>query len=173
MQRIGGGAAAAPGGGGRDRSGEGKAGDAGDGDTDDGISDEHGGPADANTDGDGGGDGEDALMELHATAAHILEEEEDLLTQHMHAVQENAAQLREESDLLSRLQGHAGFGGDGDGDGDTDIDVGTYAGRLEAILRERVRTARSLLSRLQRFRQHLAREERLSMTLGAEDMRLA
>lgn len=113
-------------------------------------------------------------MELHATAAHILEEEEDLLTQHMHAVQENAAQLREESDLLSRLQGHAGFGGDGgDGDGDTDIDVGTYAGRLEAILRERVRTARGLLSRLQRFRQHLAREERLSMTLGAEDMRLA
>jgi hypothetical protein len=123
---------------------------------------------------DCGGEGEDAdgpidespLLQLHETAGLLLEEEEDLLNAHMHAIQECARQIQEEGNLLGRMQrtGEEGV---------AEVDVDEYAARLEVVLEAKVKTAVALLRRLKRFRAALAKEEALSRTVRAEDMLLA
>jgi len=132
-------------------------------------------PAAAEVDGDDRGGGEEdedgpidesPLLQLHETAGLLLEEEEDLLNAHMHAIQECARQIQEEGQLLGRMQrtGEEGV---------AEVDVDEYAARLEVVLEAKVKTAVALLRRLKRFRAALAKEEALSRTVRAEDMLLA
>jgi hypothetical protein len=63
------------------------------------------------------------LLALHEAVGMIVEEEEELLTEHMQALQEHAELLTEEGKLLSAVQGSAVV----------DYDVDAYASRLATV----------------------------------------
>ncbi|OQS06292.1 kinesin [Thraustotheca clavata] len=94
------------------------------------------------------GEDDHSLEELHEVVQTLYEEQENLLSSHMTAIQENAELLTEEGMLLSQVQGEMVV--------DYDIDV--YASRLDAILAKKEATIKRLRAQLAQFRQRCAEE---------------
>jgi kinesin family member 2/24 len=93
----------------------------------------------------------------------MVEEEDDILREHMESIQVNANLLTQEGALLARVQGK----------GVVDYDIDAYASRLAEILQRKLDVTSSLLERLRVFRGHLAEEEELSrMRAEAEERQL-
>jgi hypothetical protein len=100
-------------------------------------------------------------MRFHEVMDRIVEEEEELLSSHMSAIQENAHILTEEGQLLSRVQGRDVV----------DYDIDGYAERLDAILRRKLQTTQALLDRLTTFRRHLQFEDEMARAQDAAAVR--
>ncbi|CAK4750982.1 unnamed protein product [Aphanomyces euteiches] len=101
-----------------------------------------------------GGDGEEnhSLEDLHGVVQTLYEEQENLLSSHMDAIQENADLLTEEGVLLSEVQG----------DSVVDYDIDQYASRLDEILAQKEKTIKRLRKQLAQFRQRCVEEENAS-----------
>ncbi|EQC32622.1 kinesin family member 2/24 [Saprolegnia diclina VS20] len=99
---------------------------------------------------DGAIDDEDhSLEDLHEVVQTLYEEQENLLSSHMTAIQENAELLTEEGMLLSDVQGEAVV----------DYDIDQYAQRLDEILAKKEATIRKLRLQLSQFRTRCKEEE--------------
>ncbi|KDO32646.1 hypothetical protein SPRG_02347 [Saprolegnia parasitica CBS 223.65] len=99
---------------------------------------------------DGAVDDEDhSLEDLHEVVQTLYEEQENLLSSHMTAIQENAELLTEEGMLLSDVQGEAVV----------DYDIDQYAQRLDEILAKKEATIRKLRLQLSQFRKRCQEEE--------------
>lgn len=103
-------------------------------------------------DGDFVGVDSERFLELNEAVTEVVQLEEDLLESHMSAIQENAEALTEEGQLLSKVQG----------DTVVDYDIDTYAERLEKILARKLKTTKSLVNKVRRFRKALENEEMVS-----------
>ncbi|KAH9129921.1 hypothetical protein LEN26_000206 [Aphanomyces euteiches] len=99
-------------------------------------------------------DGEEnhSLEDLHGVVQTLYEEQENLLSSHMDAIQENADLLTEEGVLLSEVQG----------DSVVDYDIDQYASRLDEILAQKEKTIKRLRKQLAQFRQRCVEEENAS-----------
>lgn len=91
------------------------------------------------------------LLALHEAVSMIVDEEEDLLNEHMAAIQENAELLTQEGQLLSQVQGRDVI----------DYDIDDYATKLHRLLSRKLEITTRLLDNLNVFRQHLALEEQV------------
>ncbi|KAF0701107.1 Aste57867_8404 [Aphanomyces stellatus] len=90
------------------------------------------------------------LEELHGVIQTLYEEQENLLSSHMSAIQkENAELLTEEGVLLSDVQG----------DLVVDYDIDQYALRLDQILEKKENTVKRLRKQLALFRHRCQEEE--------------
>ncbi|RQM25781.1 hypothetical protein B5M09_003119 [Aphanomyces astaci] len=98
------------------------------------------------------GEGDNSLEELHGVVQTLYEEQENLLSSHMSAIQENAQLLTEEGMLLSDVQG----------DAVVDYDIDLYALKLDHILEQKEHTIKRLRKQLALFRRRCQDEESAS-----------
>eukprot|EP01138_Halocafeteria_seosinensis_P007788 gb/GECG01007957.1/.p1 GENE.gb/GECG01007957.1/~~gb/GECG01007957.1/.p1 ORF type:complete len:733 (+),score=141.76 gb/GECG01007957.1/:1-2199(+) len=110
-------------------------------------------------DGDFVGVDSERFLELNEAVTEVVQLEEDLLESHMSAIQENAEALTEEGQLLSKVQG----------DTVIDYDIDTYAERLEKILANKLKTTKSLVNKVRRFRKALENEEMVSRRIEQQN----
>jgi kinesin family protein 2/24 len=87
--------------------------------------------------------------EFDELVQQLFEEEEQLLSLHMQAIQQNAEYITEENKLLESVQGE-------------DYDMDAYALRLTEILQHKTEMIQALRGRLEPFRELLRKEEELS-----------
>lgn len=90
------------------------------------------------------------MLDLHEKVETILEEEEELLETHVHAIKEDAQILTEEGDLISMAQG------------DTDYDIDSYVQRMEILVKHKLTVYQHLYQKLMTFKGHLNEEEEFS-----------
>jgi kinesin family protein 2/24 len=87
--------------------------------------------------------------EAHQVVQELFAQEEQLLSLHMQAIQQNAEYITEENKLMEAVQGE-------------DYDMDAYALRLAEILQHKTEMILSLRGRLEPFRELLSREEELA-----------
>jgi len=92
---------------------------------------------------------EQGPTEFDTIVQQIFDEEEQLLSLHMQAIQQNAEYITEENKLLESVQGE-------------DYDMDAYALRLTEILQHKTDMIQALRGRLEPFRELLRKEEELS-----------
>lgn len=92
---------------------------------------------------------EQGPTEFDTIVQQIFDEEEQLLSLHMQAIQQNAEYITEENKLLESVQGE-------------DYDMDAYALRLTEILQHKTEMIQALRGRLEPFRELLRKEEELS-----------
>ncbi|CAG9331535.1 unnamed protein product [Blepharisma stoltei] len=90
------------------------------------------------------------MLNLHEKVETILEEEEELLETHVHAIKEDAQILTEEGELISMAQG------------DADYDIDTYVQRMEILVKHKLTVYQNLYQKLAAFKAHLNEEEEFS-----------
>eukprot|EP00358_Blepharisma_japonicum_P003976 CAMPEP_0202954760 /NCGR_PEP_ID=MMETSP1395-20130829/51112_1 /ASSEMBLY_ACC=CAM_ASM_000871 /TAXON_ID=5961 /ORGANISM="Blepharisma japonicum, Strain Stock R1072" /LENGTH=192 /DNA_ID=CAMNT_0049670561 /DNA_START=735 /DNA_END=1310 /DNA_ORIENTATION=+ len=83
------------------------------------------------------------MLNLHEKVETILEEEEELLETHVHAIKEDAQILTEEGELISMAQG------------DADYDIDTYVQRMEILVKHKLTVYQNLYQKLAAFKAHL------------------
>lgn len=87
--------------------------------------------------------------EAQQVVHELFAQEEQLLSLHMQAIQQNAEYITEENELMEAVQGE-------------DYDMDAYALRLTEILQHKTEMILSLRGRLEPFRELLSREEELA-----------
>mmetsp|Transcript_11589 Transcript_11589/g.20452 ORF Transcript_11589/g.20452 Transcript_11589/m.20452 type:complete len:250 (+) Transcript_11589:381-1130(+) len=95
---------------------------------------------------------EEEEAEMRRTVQALFELEEALLNQHMSNIQENADMLTQEGRLLQTVQGND----------ITDEDMDKYAITLAEFLDRKETLIQTLQSKLDDFKSHLAKEQRLA-----------
>eukprot|EP00358_Blepharisma_japonicum_P007109 CAMPEP_0202942106 /NCGR_PEP_ID=MMETSP1395-20130829/2275_1 /ASSEMBLY_ACC=CAM_ASM_000871 /TAXON_ID=5961 /ORGANISM="Blepharisma japonicum, Strain Stock R1072" /LENGTH=612 /DNA_ID=CAMNT_0049637997 /DNA_START=53 /DNA_END=1891 /DNA_ORIENTATION=- len=90
------------------------------------------------------------MLDLHEKVETILEEEEELLETHVHAIKEDAQILTEEGELISMAQG------------DTDYDIDSYVQRMEILVKHKLTVYQNLYQKVMSFKAHLNEEEEFS-----------
>ena len=94
-------------------------------------------------------DAQEQPTEFDKVVQELFAQEEQLLSLHMQAIQQNAEYITEENKLMEAVQS-------------SDYDMDAYALRLTEILQHKTEMILSLRGRLEPFRELLRKEEELS-----------